>query len=135
MLPPVSFSVYGERRLECKTSRDITIFQSMLPLDGHFSGSGGNDLVFCILDLIIHPAKPISRVRFAFDIVLIVLVEGINVIHQPCFYVITLPKLLFMRCDLLLNGIGIQNSFTITRKTATTFYPTRKLHFLPAGEV
>ena len=38
---------------------------------------------------------------------LIVRVEGINLIHQPSLYGVALAKLLFMRRNLLLNGRGI----------------------------
>ena len=76
-------------------------------LNCHLLGSGGNELVFCILDLIIHLVKPVIKVCFAFDVVFVVRVEGINFIHQPSLYGIALAKLLFMRRNLLLNGRGI----------------------------
>ena len=38
---------------------------------------------------------------------LIVWVEGINLLHQPRFYGIALAKLFFMCRDLLLNGRGV----------------------------
>jgi len=64
------------------------------------------ELVFRILDFIIHLVKPVIKVCLAFNVVLIIRVEGINLPHQSCLYGITLPKLLFMRRDLLLNGRG-----------------------------
>ena len=65
------------------------------------------ELVFRILDFIIHLVKPVIKVCLAFHVVLIIRFEGINLLHQSCLYGITLPKLLFMRRDLLLNGRGI----------------------------
>ena len=76
-------------------------------LNRHLLGSSSNELVFCILDLIIHLVEPVIKVCFAFDVVPIVRVEGIDLLHQPCLYGIALAKLLFMGCDLLLNGRGI----------------------------
>ena len=62
------------------------VARQLFRLNRHLLGSGGNELVFCILDLIIHLVKPVIKVCFAFDVVLIVRIEGINFIHQPCLY-------------------------------------------------
>ena len=83
------------------------VARQLFRLNRHLLGSGSNELVFRILDFIIHLVKPVIKVCLAFHVVLIIRVEGINLLHQSCLYGITLPKLLFMGCDLLLNGRGI----------------------------
>ena len=80
------------------------VTRELFRFDCHFLGSGSNELIFHIFDFVMHLVEPVIKDGLALHVVLIIRVKGIDFIQQTRFYGIALAKLLFMGCNLLLNG-------------------------------
>ena len=82
-------------------ARDFIRFDSLLLCPGI------HQVVFGFLDFIVHPVKPLVKVRFADDIVALIRVKGVDLLHNFGLDGIILPQLLFSGRNFLFNGSGV----------------------------
>jgi len=69
--------------------------------------TGIHQVVFCFLDFIVHPVKPLVKVRFADDVVAVIRVKCVDLLHNFGLDGIILPQLLFSGSNFLFNGSGV----------------------------
>ena len=67
--------------------------------------TGIHQIVFGFLDFIVHPVKPLVKVRFADDVVAVIRVKCVNLLHDFGLDGVILPQLLFSGCNFLFNAV------------------------------
>ena len=82
-------------------ARDFIRFDSLLLCPGI------HQVVFCFLDFIVHPVKPLVKVRFADDVMPAIRIKCIDLLHDFGFDGVILPQHFFGGGNFLFNGGGV----------------------------
>ena len=69
--------------------------------------TGIHQVVFCVLDFIVHPVKPLVKVGFADDVVAVIRVKCVDLLHDFGLDGVILPQLFFSGSNFLFNGSGV----------------------------
>ena len=101
--------------LEVGKDADDVLPRYLIGFDGLLLGSGLNQQLLRVVDLIIHLIESVIEVGFAVLIVAVVRVELVDLLHQLVLDGVLLPELLFQMRDLLLQGGGVDLGVDLLR--------------------